>query len=119
MSSSPFDHFLNQHAESDHLRIEFLKTELTTGFTLASLAETERHIGDDEAAARCLALAETAYSMLVQFLSDPKHAMHIADAENRHLTTGTECVREKLDGLLCRKATTKSEAAVPGQASTK
>jgi hypothetical protein len=76
-----------------------LKTELTTGFTLASLAETERHIGDDEAAARCLALAETAYSTLVQFLSDSKPAMHVADAENQHLTTGMERLREKLDGL--------------------
>ena len=103
------DRLADLKGRSDQTRIDFLRTELVTGFTLASVAETERQIGDETAAARCLELAEKAYSTLARFLSDPLHAKHIADAEHRELTTGMDRLRAGLDGVLCRCATTKSK----------
>ena len=94
---------------SDQTRIDFLRTELVTGLTLAMVAETERYIGDDTAATRCLELAEKAYFTLARFLSDPKHAKHVSDAQHRELTAGMDRLRAGLDGLLCRCATTKSK----------
>ena len=97
--SGPSDQFADLKVNSDRIRIEFLRTELETGFTFATVAETERHIGDDAAATRCLGHAEKAYSTLARFLSDPKHAKNIDDAQHRELTTGMERLREKLDEL--------------------
>ena len=80
--------------------MEFLRTELASCLTFASLAETERKIGNDEHANRTIADAEKAYATMEQrFLSDPKHAKHISDEEWRELTAGMERLRKTLDGL--------------------
>jgi hypothetical protein len=79
--------------------MEFLRTELASGFTFASLAETERSIGNDEHAKRSIADAEKAYATMQRFLSDPKHAKHISDEGRRELTAGMERFRKTLDGL--------------------
>ncbi len=48
-----------------------LRTELATGFTLASIAETKCQIGDDEGGAYSTERAEEVYSRLGRLLSDP------------------------------------------------
>lgn len=82
--------------QSDDVRLEFLRMELATGFTLASLAETERQLGENGAAARCLELAEKAYSTVAGYLSDEKHSKYITDDRRRQLETGMRRLRETL-----------------------
>jgi hypothetical protein len=64
-------------AETGKTEVDFLKTELDSCFTFASLAETEFKIGHREAAERSLAHAQKAYGTLGRFLSDPKFAKHL------------------------------------------
>jgi hypothetical protein len=85
--------------ETDRNRIEFLRTELQASFTFAKVAETEHSTGEHEHAARSLADAEKAYSTLLRFMSDPKHARHISEEERLELTTGMERLRATLDRL--------------------
>jgi hypothetical protein len=67
--------------------------------TFAGLAENGQRTGDSEDAARSLAYAKKAYAKLLRFLSDPKHADHIPEAERAELSTGMEQLRARLDEL--------------------
>jgi hypothetical protein len=80
-------------------RIDFLRKELQTCFTLAGLAKTEQDLKDLEHAAMSLAHAEEAYATLVRFLSDSKHAKHITERDRVELTAGMKRVRDQLDKL--------------------
>jgi hypothetical protein len=79
--------------------MEFLRTELEASFTFATLADTNRGIGNDERANRSAADAEKAYATVQRFLSDPKHAKHINDQQRQELTERMEKLRKKLDSL--------------------
>ena len=72
---------------------------MQTCFTLAGLAETEQSTGDSEHAAQSLAHAEKAYATMLRFLSDPKHANHIPEAERVELSADMEKLRARLDEL--------------------
>jgi hypothetical protein len=85
--------------ESRLNRIDFLRTELQTAFTFASVAETEQSMNNPEHATRSLADAEKGYATLIRFLSDPKHAKHITEEERVELSSGIERLRAQLDKL--------------------
>jgi hypothetical protein len=80
-------------------RIEFLRTELQTCFTLAGVAEAEQSLHDPEHAAKSLAHAEKGYATMLRFMTDPKHAQHISEREYAELTAGMERLRAQLDKL--------------------
>ena len=69
-------------AQSNQARIQFMQNDLTLCFTFATLAD-----------------AEKGYATVQHFLSDPKHAKHIADDKRRELTASMEKLRERLDSL--------------------
>lgn len=100
--SSPQSESLRLLAEANRNRIEFLRTELETSFTLAGVAEVEQHRGDPHAV-QSLANAEIGYATLVRFLSDSKHSKHITEQEHMELAAGIERLRAKLDWLAARR----------------
>jgi hypothetical protein len=83
-------------AEANRNRIEFLRAELETSFTLAGVAEAEQ-AGGEQHAVQTLADAETGYATLVRFLSDPKHSKHITEQESMELSAGVERLRATLN----------------------
>lgn len=83
--------------QSNRNRIEFLRTELQTCFTLIGLAETEQRSGNLEHAARSISDANKAYATVIHFLSDPKHAKHITENERIELNSGLDRVQAHLD----------------------
>jgi hypothetical protein len=90
-------------AEANRNRIAFLRTELETSFTLASVAEAEQERGEPHAV-QALADAETGYATLVRFLSDPNYSKHITEQESMELSAGIERLRAMLDRLKgCQK----------------
>jgi hypothetical protein len=96
----------NPRTESERLakesrlnRIDFLRTELQTAFTFASLAETQQSMDTPQHAARSLAEAEKGYATIVRFLSDPKHSKYIIEDERVELSAGMERLRARLDEL--------------------
>src|SRR4051812_8804354 len=89
----------NLEAELNRTRMEFLRSELATCFTLVRFAEAEHSTGDYLAAAQSVAHAEHGFSTLVHFLSDPKHAKHIDEDDWRELTAGMAELRVKLNAL--------------------
>src|SRR5207302_6730929 len=78
---------------------EFLKTELSIGFTLADMAETEHRLGHTEASERSLAHGEEGYETLSRFLQDPKHAGHLSGEQLQELNDGVKDLRQKLDDV--------------------
>jgi hypothetical protein len=84
---------------ADQNRIDFLRAELALSFTFAGLAETKFDSGHLEEAQYSVANAESAYSTVLRFLSDPKHAKHIAYEERRHLRTDLDRLRETIERL--------------------
>jgi hypothetical protein len=65
----------------------FLRTELETSFTLASVAEAQQERGEPHAV-QTLADAKTGYATLARFLSAPKHSKHITEQESMELSAG-------------------------------
>ena len=59
-------------SQLDQRRIDFLKADLKTCFTFASLAATELEIGDLEAVRRVIAKAERGHEMINRFLTVKK-----------------------------------------------
>jgi hypothetical protein len=82
--------------------MEFLRTELETCFTLASVAEAEQKRGEPHAE-QSLADAETGYATMVRFISDPKHSKHITEQQGMELSAGMEQLRATLDRLAGRR----------------
>jgi hypothetical protein len=98
VSNLPRD-FEDLEAQTDQMRIAFLRTDLELCFTIASLAQTEFELGHTDAAEWSARNLEKGYATFRRFLSDPKHAAHITDEEHRELTAGLERLRAKLDGI--------------------
>ena len=96
--TSPASESVRLGEEANRKRIDFLRTELETSFTLASVAEAEQKRGAPQAE-QSLAHAETGYATLLRFMSDPKHARHIPEQETMELKAGIERLRAKLDSL--------------------
>ncbi len=90
-------------SQSHRIRIDFLRTELATCFSFASIAETERKTGDHANANRSVADAEKGYATMRRFLSDSKHAKHISEEERQELMAGMERLRATLDKLAGRQ----------------
>jgi hypothetical protein len=88
--------FEDLYAESDQLRIDFLRTDLAMCLTLTELAATRLQIGHEEAAKQTIAEAEKGYKTILGFLSDPKHSPHVTDEDRRELTTDLEKLRQSL-----------------------
>lgn len=86
-------------SESDHDRITFLRTELASCFILAGVAETDQRTHNTVNAKRSLTNAESGYSTLQRFLSDPRHTKFISDEELMDLKEAMMELREKLDDL--------------------
>ena len=84
-------------ANLDQDRVEFLRTELKTCFTFAELARTHYKLSEPAEADNDVANAEKGYSVLLHFLSDPKHAEHLATEVKQELTAGLDRLRETLD----------------------
>jgi len=100
--ASPSTESLRLQAGANQKRIDFLRTELETSFTLASVAEAKQARGEPQAE-QSLANAEIGYATLVRFLSDPKHAKHIPEQETMELKAGVERLRARLDSLAGRR----------------
>jgi hypothetical protein len=101
--TGPASESVRLQAEANRNRIEFLRVELETSFTLASVAEAEQERGEQQHAEQSLADAETGYATMVRFLSDPKHSKHITEEESRELGAGMERLRATLDRLAARQ----------------
>ena len=80
-------------------RVEFLRTELKTCFTFIEMARTHYQLREPAEADNDVAAAEKGYSTLHHFLSDPKHAGHLATEVQQEIKTGMERIRKTLDGL--------------------
>lgn len=63
--------------------VSFLKAELELGLTFTTIASQRFETGYEEAAGKSLVNAEQAYKTVSRFLSDPKHAKNLTDAEIR------------------------------------
>ena len=100
--TSPASESVRLQAEASRNRIQFLRTELETSFTLASVAEAEQQRGEQHAV-QSLADAETGYATMVRFLSDPKYCKHITEQESMELSAGMERLRATLDRLAGRR----------------
>lgn len=83
----------------DRDRLEFLRTDLTTSFIFAEMAETEYGIGENEAGGRSMAHGEEGYATLRRFLTDPKHTSHLTRDQLRELNAGVKKLRQRLDDL--------------------
>jgi hypothetical protein len=97
--SDPFRESADLRANLNQDRLDFLRTDLTTCFTFAVMAETEFQIGDLEAGQRSLADGEKGHAMISRFLSDPKHATHLTAPQIAELTEGLRALRQRLDDL--------------------
>jgi hypothetical protein len=86
-------------SRSDQAGTEFLKAELAASFTFVSLAEAQYGAGERERAEHSVGNAEHGYATLSRFLTDPKHTIHMTDAERKELTDGMRQLRERLDRL--------------------
>ena len=69
--TSPASESVRLGEEANRKRIDFLRTELETSFTLASVAEAQQERGEPHAV-QTLADAKTGYATLARFLSAPK-----------------------------------------------
>jgi hypothetical protein len=96
--TSPSAEALRLVEEANRKRIDFLRIELETCFTLARVAEDEQARGELHAQ-QSLADAETGYATLVRFMSDPKHSKNIPEQETMELWAGIERLRAKLDSV--------------------
>jgi hypothetical protein len=96
--TSPASESVRLQAEASRNRIQFLRTELETSFTLASVAEAEQQRGEQHAV-QSLADAETGYATMVRFLSDPEYSKHFTQQESMELSAGMERLRATLDRL--------------------
>src|SRR5690348_12173705 len=85
--------------QADETRVQFLKTEFDTCFTLAGIAEGELRSGLRENARRSIAHAEQGYATLQRFLSDPKHAGRLTGEQQRDFRKEMERLRKNLDEL--------------------
>ena len=86
-------------AESDQVRLEYLRTELALSVLLAGIAEAEYQTGDRETFDRSLGRAEDGYAIIVSFLSDLNDAYRISDEDRRELESGMAWLRVTLDAL--------------------
>jgi hypothetical protein len=89
-----FDKWAHLRAETEQLRLDFIRTELKTCITFASLAATEHQIGDRKAAEHCTRESKKAYYTVIRFLS------RVTCAEDRRGSeTKLRELRETLDDL--------------------
>ena len=85
--------------QSDETRVQFLKTEFDTCFTLVGIAETELQSGLKANSRRSTDHAEHGYATLQRFLSDPKHADRLTGEQQREFGQSMRRLRERLDDL--------------------
>jgi hypothetical protein len=89
-----FDKWANLRDETEQRRLDFIRRELETCRTFASLAATEHQIGDREAAEHCTRESKKAYCTAIRFLS------RVASSEERRgFETKLGELRETLDDL--------------------
>ncbi|MGI8990879.1 MAG: hypothetical protein ACR2I2_15035 [Bryobacteraceae bacterium] len=81
MADSQFGRFLELQTETERQHIEFLKTEVQTGFTFMDVARTELASGDLPHAERALAGAGSAFHVILARLPALLPAM---TAQERH-----------------------------------
>ena len=73
------------NADTERIRLDFLRADLALCFTFANLSRIELEMGDFEAARRALAKAETGQAAITRFLphiADEKHRSEIAQGLN-------------------------------------
>jgi hypothetical protein len=97
--SGPTDESDELPSKIRHQRIELLRTQLKTCFTLISVAEAARGMGNIEHAKRAALEAEKGYATVRRLLSDPMHTKNLSPEEHGELTGKLEDVRKKLNDL--------------------
>jgi hypothetical protein len=70
-------------AAANRNRIDFLQTDLELCFTFVDLANTERQIGERDAASRLLEKAETGYANIARFLPDVENRDQKSEIEQK------------------------------------
>lgn len=99
MGRGAFDDSAHIQAETEQLRLDFIRTELETCRTFASLAATEFRIGDREAAQHCIRESERAADTAIRFLP------RVTCAEKRReFEKKVRDLRETLDDVRQRNA---------------
>jgi hypothetical protein len=83
-------------AETDQLRLDFIRTDLEVCLTFVKVAETAYSMGHREHANRTLASAEKGYSDMLRFFS---HARGMTSEVEQELQSKFKQLRERLDGL--------------------
>jgi hypothetical protein len=94
--TDPFEESLRIQNEAEQTRLDLIWTDLDVILTLASVAETEYKMDNQEHAAQTLASAEKGYSEMLRYFS-------LATGLTPEVAGKTEAkfkdVRERLDGL--------------------
>jgi len=67
--SSPFHDWGQLRDETEHLRLDFIRTDLGVCLTLATIVEGEFNMGNREHAERTLAEAEKGYSDMLRLFA--------------------------------------------------
>lgn len=81
-------------AETERIRLDFLRTELELSSTFLAIAKSDRKRGLH---GNSLQMAEAGYSTVKRFLSDAKHTKHFTDQEWRELTASMNRLRRRID----------------------
>jgi hypothetical protein len=99
MSGGVFKSLADLQAEAQQLCLDFIRTEVDTCRTFATLAATEFQIGDREAAEHCTRESKKAYDTAIRFLSRVTRA-----EERRRIEETLRVLRETLDDVCQRIA---------------
>ena len=95
-----FHESMRLRAETDQLRLDFIRTDLGVCLTFATVAETAYSMGHREHAKRTIASAEKGYSDMLRFFSQ---ASGMTAEVERELKSLFKQLRERLDRLQQRK----------------
>ena len=95
-----FHEYLRLHAETDQLRLDFIRTDLGVCMTFAAVAETAISMGHWEHAKRTIASAEKGYSDMLRYFS---LATGMTAEVEMELWLKFGQLRERLDGLQQRR----------------
>ena len=85
--------------ERGRLYLKFIETELDAYVARVIFAATQHRIGQGKAAKQSEAIAETGYSTLQRYLSDPARAGYLTSRQRGDLDRKMKMFREALDGL--------------------
>lgn len=82
---APLPWYMELSAETDRLRIEFLRAELELSSTFVQIATAEFEGGNREHGQQSLLDARKSCETVTRFLADPKHSGHMTESQFQDL----------------------------------